>query len=147
MKSLLNIVVAFAVLFIAAPLVSCQDKIITVKELPTVAQTFISEYFPDVAVSFAKKDRELMKTTYEVTLQDGTEIDFNSKGEWDKVECKRAAVPSELVPANIAEYVETSFPGQVIVKIDKEPYGIEIELGNDLELKFDKNGKLINIDD
>ena len=33
------------------------------------------------------------------------------------------------------------------VKIDKERYGYEIELGNDLELKFDKNGKLLNIDD
>ena len=147
MRSLLKLFVAFAVLFIAAPLVSCQDRIITVKELPATAQSFIREYFPDSSVLFAKKDRELTKTTYEVTLQDGTEIDFNAKGEWDKVDCKRTPVPSQLIPAIIAEYVETSFPGQVIVKIDKEPNGVDIELGNDLELKFNKNGKLIDIDD
>ncbi len=44
MRSLLKLFVAFAVLFISAPLVSCQDRIITVKELPSAAQSFISEY-------------------------------------------------------------------------------------------------------
>ncbi len=47
----------------------------------------------------------------------------------------------------IAAYVQTNFPGPVIVKIDKELFGYEIELLNDLELKFDKNGRLVNIDD
>ena len=35
----------------------------------------------------------------------------------------------------------------MIVKIDREPYGHEIELSGGLELKFDKNGKLLHIDD
>ena len=131
----------------SSTLVSCKDIIISPDKLPVAAQSFIKEYYPETAISYAKKDADLTKTTYEVTLQDGTEIDFNSKGEWDKVDCKRAAVPAALVPAFIAEYVQTSFPGQIIVKIDKERYGYEIELGNDLELKFDKNGNLLNIDD
>ena len=147
MKSLLRIFVALAAMLASSTLVSCKDIIISPDKLPAAAQSFIKEYFPETAISYAKKDAELSKTTYEVTLQDGTEIDFNSKGEWDKVDCKRAAVPAALVPAFIAEYVQTSFPGQIIVKIDKERYGYEIELGNDLELKFDKNGNLLNIDD
>ena len=138
---------ALAAMLASSTLVSCKDIIISPDKLPVAAQSFIKEYFPETAISYAKKDADLTKTTYEVTLQDGTEIDFNSKGEWDKVDCKRAAVPAALVPAFIAEYVQTSFPGQIIVKIDKERYGYEIELGNDLELKFDKNGKLLNIDD
>ena len=60
---------------------------------------------------------------------------------------KFAAIPGALVPAVIAEYVQTRFPGQIIVKIDKERYGYEIELGNDLELKFDKSGRLVSVDD
>ncbi len=147
MKSLLRIFVALAAMLASSTLVSCKDIIISPDKLPVAAQSFIKEYYPETAISYAKKDADLTKTTYEVTLQDGTEIDFNSKGEWDKVDCKRAAVPAALVPAFIAEYVQTSFPGQIIVKIDKERYGYEIELGNDLELKFDKNGKLLNIDD
>ncbi|MBP5521592.1 MAG: PepSY-like domain-containing protein [Bacteroidales bacterium] len=147
MKSFLRIFVALAAMLTSSTLVSCKDVIITPDKLPAAAQSFIKEYFPETAISYAKKDVELTKTSYEVTLQDGTEIDFDSKGEWDKVDCKRAAVPASLVPAVIAEYVETSFPGQVIVKIDKERYGYEIELASDLELKFDKNGKLLSIDD
>ena len=121
--------------------------IITADKLPATAQTFIKEYFPGSDISYAKKDKELTKTTYEVVLQDGTEIDFDSKGQWDKIDCKRATVPAKLIPDAIATYVQTNFPGQAIVKIDKELFGYEIELQNDLELKFDKNGRLVNIDD
>jgi hypothetical protein len=35
----------------------------------------------------------------------------------------------------------------LIVKIDREAFGYEIELSSDLELKFDKNGKMLEIDD
>lgn len=134
-------------LFASVSFVSCKDVIITADKLPATAQTFIKEYFPGSDISYAKKDKELTKTTYEVVLQDGTEIDFDSKGQWDKVDCKRAAVPAMLIPDAIATYVQTNFPGQTIVKIDKELFGYEIELLNDLELKFDKNGRLVNIDD
>lgn len=147
MKSFVKILVAIAAFFATSTFVSCRDVIITPDKLPAAAQAFIKEYFPDNAISFAKKDVEVSKTTYEVTLMDGTEINFNSKGEWDKIECRRAPVPATLVPAPIAEYVQASFPGQIITKIDKERYGYDIELGNDLELKFSKNGRLMNIDD
>ena len=57
------------------------------------------------------------------------------------------AVPADLIPASIAEYVKTHFPGTQIVKIDKERRGYEVELSNDLDLQFNKNGKFIGIDD
>lgn len=146
MKTLSKVLVAIATLFASSILVCC-DAIVESEKLPEAAQNFIKEYFPQTAVSFVKKDVEFLKTTYEVTLQDGTEIDFNSKGEWDKVDGKRLAVPGTLVPSAITEYVQTNFPGQIIVKIDNELYGYEIELGCDMELKFDKNGKLWTVDD
>ena len=63
------------------------------------------------------------------------------------MDCKRKAVPSGLIPAALTDYVNNNFAGQFIVMIDKEPFGTEIELDNDLELKFDKKDQLINIDD
>jgi len=33
------------------------------------------------------------------------------------------------------------------VKIDKERYGYDIEISNDLELKFDRKGRLLEMDD
>ncbi len=147
MRLFTKLFAAIAALFASASFVSCKDVIITADKLPATAQTFIKEYFPGSDISYAKKDKELTKTTYEVVLQDGTEIDFDSKGQWDKIDCKRATVPAKLIPDAIATYVQTNFPGQAIVKIDKELFGYEIELLNDLELKFDKNGRLVNIDD
>ena len=147
MRLFTKLFAAIAALFASASFVSCQDVIITADKLPAAAQTFIKEYFPGSDISYVKKDKELTKTTYEVVLQDGTEIDFDSKGQWDKIDCKRATVPAKLIPDAIATYVQTNFPGQAIVKIDKELFGYEIELLNDLELKFDKNGRLVNIDD
>ena len=147
MRTFTKLFAAMVALFASVSFVSCKDVIITADKLPAAAQTFIKEYFPGSDISYAKKDKELTKTTYEVVLQDGTEIDFDSKGQWDKIDCKRTAVPAKLIPDAIATYVQTNFPGQAIVKIDKELFGYEIELLNDLELKFDKNGRLVNIDD
>lgn len=147
MKTISKILVAVATLFVSSTLVSCKDVIITADNLPVSAQAFLKEFFPDNAVSYVKKDKEIAKTTYEVVLQNGIEIEFNSKGLWDNVDCKKAEVPAALVPAAIAEYVRTNFPGQVIVMIDKEPYGFEVELLNGLELKFNKDGNLIRVDD
>ncbi len=147
MKSLTKPFVAIATLFALTSLVSCRDAIIPVDQLPAEARSFLQEYFAEKAVSYVKKDRELAKTTYEVVFQDGTEIDLDGKGRWDKVDGKRVAVPAALIPDAIADYVRQGFPGQEVVKIDLEPFGYEIELASGLELRFDKKGKLVNIDD
>ena len=58
------------------------------------------------------------------------------------------AVPAAIIPTAIQQYVTATFPGQIITKIDKERrYGYEIELSNDIELKFNKNGMIIGMDD
>ena len=123
------------------------DKIIPVEQLPAAAKTFVKQYFPNSTISYATKDAEFSGTKYEARLADGTEIDFDKKGNWDKVDCKMKAVPAALVPAAIAQFVKANHPDAVITKIDKERYGYEIELSNDLELKFNKNGQLTAIDD
>ena len=128
-------------------IISCKDSIITADRLPDAARSFINEYFAENTISYIKKDRGLTNTSYEVVLQDGTEIEFDKSGNWDYIDCKRNSVPTGLVPAAISEYVQVNFPGQLIVKIDREAFGYEIELSSDLELKFDKNGKMLEIDD
>ncbi len=128
-------------------IISCKDSIITADRLPDAARSFINEYFAENTISYIKKDRGLANISYEVVLQDGTEIEFDKSGNWDSIDCKRNAVPAGLVPDAISEYVQVNFPGQLIAKIDREAFGYEIELSSDLELKFDKNGKMLEIDD
>lgn len=147
MKPVKMLIILITTILAMMGIISCQETIVPADNLPSSAKSFIEEYFPGVSVSYVKKDSKLISTTYEIILQDGTEIEFGSKGVWDKVDCKRKAVPSGLIPAALTDYVNNNFAGQFIVMIDKEPFGTEIELDNDLELKFDKKDQLINIDD
>ena len=126
---------------------SARDKIILAEQLPAAAKTFIQETFPGQGITYAKIDRDNGKKMYEVRLNNGVELKFNKKGEWDKVDCNYSAVPEYLVPATISNYVKTNFADATIVKIDKERYGYKVELSNDLDLKFNKQGMLVNIDD
>ena len=147
MKNFLKVAVALAATFAVLCFSSCSDRIVPTGQLPAHALSFIEEFFPGNEISYVKAERELFHITYDVRLTDGTTIEFNDKGEWDNVDCQYRSVPSALVPESIADYVQNQFPGQPIVKIDKEPFGYEIELANDLELTFDKNGRLRHIDD
>ena len=119
------------------------DKPIPVEQLPTAAKTFVQQHFPKNKILSAEKDSK----SYEARLDNGVEVEFDKKGAWKKVDCHQQAVPAAVVPANIATYVKTNYAGSVITKIEKERYGYEVELSNDIELKFNKSGALIGVDD
>ena len=146
MKKSVFFLAALVCMMMQAVSTFASDRIITKEQLPAAAQTFIQKTFPGQTISYAKIDFDGRKT-YEVRLSIGTEVEFDKNGTWDKVDCNFSAVPADLVPANIANSVKSSFPDAVIVKIDKERGGYDIELSNDLELKFNKNGQMVRIDD
>ena len=125
----------------------CRKGRFPTEQLPAAAKTFVQKNFLGQTISYAKIDRECMKTKYEVRLSNGTEIDFDRAGNWDKVDCKFGAVPSKLVPSNISHQVKKQYHGVAIPKIDKEYFGYEIGLSNRLDHKFNKQGKLAYIDD
>jgi hypothetical protein len=119
------------------------DTPIPVEQLPVAAKTFVQTHFQGKKILYAEKDWN----SYECRLNDGTKIEFNRKGNWKKVDCHMTAVPAGIVPETIQQYVTSNFPGTVITKIDKERYGYDIELSNDIDLKFNYQGALIGMDD
>lgn len=127
---------------------ACSDKPVTAEQLPEPVKAFIQQHFPEQTISFAKKDLEVTGTQYDVVLADGTQIDFDTDNQWDKVEgTMNNPVPTALIPEAILTHLQTQFPDAMILKIDKENYGYEIELANGLELKFNKAGALMEVDD
>ena len=146
MKKSVFFLAAFMSMMMQTVSTFASDRIITKEQLPAAAQTFIQKTFPKQAISYAKIDFDGRKT-YEVRLSNGTEVEFDKNGTWDKVDCNYSAVPANLVPAAIADYVKTHFAGATIVKIDKERYGYDIEMSNDIDLKFNYQGVLIGMDD
>ena len=119
----------------ALAFVSC-DRPLTFEKLPQQAQQFINQNFKDVGFLSAMKD----DGKYDVVLKDGTEIEFTRKGEWEKVDCHLTEIPAAVIPPTILAYVQAQFPTNFIVKIDKDFREYDVELNNNIDLKFDKNG-------
>lgn len=126
---------------------SCTDRPVVPSQVPAEIQAFVKQNFPNQTISYAERDLEWFWYKYDVVLSDGTEINFDTDNEWDKIDCHMTAVPTALVPAPIATYCKTNFPGVVITKVDKEFNGYDVELANDMELKFNKQGALMSMDD
>ncbi len=125
---------------------NAQQPQATAQTLPAAATTFIQQQFPNATVTYVENDSDDGRVEYEATLSDGSKVTFNANGDWNKVECYQG-VPAALVPANIASYVSSNYQGAVITKVDREPYGYDIDLANGLDLKFNANGQLMSIDD
>ena len=144
MRSIIVSVIFALVLLMTA----CSDKPVVPEQLPVQVKTFIQQTYPGETITFAQKDLELTGWKYEIFLVDGTHIEFDTDDMWDKIESPVARpVPQQLIPAPIASHLQANFPGTVVTKIDKERNGYEIELANGMELKYNKQGVLREMDD
>ena len=115
--------------------------------LPEAVTTFVQQHFPGATVVRVETDNEFGGLEYDVTLNDGTEVDFDTSNQWEVVDCKVKAVPAALVPATIANYVKTNFQSLPITKISNKRYGYEVDLSNGVELKFNAKGQFVGMDD
>lgn len=143
MKKTRFFLMAVLCLMISA-IAKADDTPIAPEALPQTAKTFIKTNFSGKKIIYAEKDWN----SYECRLDDGTKVEFNKKGDWKKVDCKNnTPVPAAIVPKAIQEYVAANFKGNVVTKIEKEHSGYEIELSNNIDLKFNKQGQFIGMDD
>ena len=133
---------------LALLMTGCSDKPVLPAQLPVPIQTFVQQNFPGQTVTFAQKDLELTGWKYEIFLADGTHIDFDTDDMWDKIECSLTnPVPTALIPPPVATTIQANYPDAMITKIDKERNGFEVDLANGLELKFNKQGAIVEMDD
>ncbi len=139
-----KVVMLLALVF---PFVACADKPVEFSRLPAPAKAFVEKHFSDARVSFATVDKELFETTYDVTFADGRKIEFDGNGEWKDVDCGRTAVPAEIVPKAIADYVATYHPDNFVRDISRDKRHWDIELDNGVDLKFNSKLTVVEIDD
>lgn len=146
MKKILFALVAFLSFGVSA-VKADNDKIINKNELPAQAQQFINEHFNGVKLSYAKLERDFLENSYEVMLANGAKLEFSSKGTWEDVDCRYGEVPAAIIPQPIKEYIKSNYPGERVLKIERERNRYELKLSNRLELTFDENFRIIDIDD
>ena len=125
-----------------------REKPTSVDKLPQAAQEFLSAHFKDLTVAYAVEEQKYTGKEYEVVYTDRTEVEFRSDGQWESVGRKYSPVPASIVPQPIQTFVSGSnYPGQFIRQIDRNAYTWEVELSNGLEIKFDNQFNVIDMDD
>lgn len=128
--------------------ISCaKDNLTQLEQLPAKAQEFVKTYFADYQVSYVFADKEFADVDYKVRFEDGTEIEFNAKGEWTDVSGRNNCIPTGFILKEITDFVEKNHKNMCITDIEREFNRITIELNNQLELEFNSKGKLISYDD
>ncbi len=142
----------FAIIFALAaaatlPAAADDNRPITIAELPRKAQQFIATHFAGMEVSYATVDTEFFDKDYKVLFVNGAKVTFSKSGDWTEVDCKRGEVPASVVPDPIRDEAKRRFPAQHIVQIEQSSRDYEIELGNGIEMRFDRSLRLMGIDD
>lgn len=122
------------------------DHPIKVEQLPEKAQKFLTTYWNDVKVVKAEMDKDGLEVTYDVHLENNTKIEFDKRGEWKEIKSPMAEIPKGVIIQNIVDYVANNYSGSRIEKIKREHHHYEVELTNDIELKFNKKGEFKRID-
>lgn len=146
---MIYLVSAIAFLFTFA---GCEEVKINENRLPETARTFIRQNFPHTTILSAEKEKEDGVKQYNVRLADGTEIEFDAKGNWKSIECEFSVLPEAALLPTISGYITENYPGSKAYKIDKKYGGYEVEItapsgspqpGSDIELIFNAFGEFI----
>ena len=103
-------------------------------------------YFPEAKISLVRKEIDVMELTYDVIFTDGTKVEFDRKGNWTEVDCLTHPLPSGIVPEAIEKVIRTQYPEAQATKIERDHREFDVKLNNRVELTFNKNMQLVDID-
>ncbi|MBQ4547804.1 MAG: PepSY-like domain-containing protein [Bacteroidales bacterium] len=127
---------------------SCaKDNLTQLEQLPTKAQEFVRTYFGDYTIQYVFSDKEFADVDYKVRFEDGTEIEFNAKGEWTDVSGNRNCIPTGFILKEITNFVEKNHKDLCITDIERDFNRFTVELNGHLEIEFNNKGKFISYDD
>ena len=145
MKKILLSMLAVAT-FAVTPTMA-EDVAISADKLPGEAHKFLKHYFAQNKIVTALHDKDVSDNDYTVILDNGTKIEFDAAGKWESVKNRNGKMPAGVVPVKIQGYVSEHYNSCVIEKIERKRYGYEVELTNNLDLKFSTDGRFIGVDD
>lgn len=146
-KIMKRIFAVAAIALATLALAKADDRPITFDRLPAAVQTFISNNYPGEKISYATVDDDIIRPDYNVVLVNGVRLQFHNDGSLEKIESRTAGVPEGLIPAQIREYVKVHYPDAYFIEYEIGRKSHEVKLSNRLELKFNRNFALVEIDD
>ena len=141
-----KIMIFTAAFFLSAAIVTADDKSIDVNRLPSAAKAYLNANFPGEQVLYVTQEDDILFPDYNVALANGVFLEFYNNGALELIG-SRKGLPTEFIPVQIVEFVKVRYPDAYFIeyKLDKRHY--EVKLSNRLELKFNRNFNLLEIDD
>jgi len=139
--------IAMAAVLCILPVAARERVVYDISELPQAARVTLNKFFKGTKVNHIKIETGLFGgTEYEVTLDNGCEIEFDGKGNYTEVDCGYRGVPDNLLLKSIRDYVNKNYNGQKIGKLKVKKNKYEVELMNGTELEFDRSGRFLRED-
>lgn len=121
-------------------------------QIPLEARKFIDRHFKGLTV--AEAEREFANNTYEIEMSDGTDIDFNSKGEWIEVDAPDGAVLADkilrhLLPDRARRELGRHKVYDKVESVKRTADGYKVELRGMRvdEYLFDRSGRFLGATD
>lgn len=142
MKNLIFIILITAIVPLHS--ITAQKQYLAPEDVPSQVKEYIEKHFPEGKIAYAKKKEKLHYTKYKVKLNTNEELEFDGDFKIYEIESK-SALPASVIPETIRLYVEKNYPNNSIQEWKLKKNGQEVELNNDLDLLFDKNGNFIKI--
>lgn len=88
-------------------------------QLPEKTQIFLQTAFKDAHIVKATTDASDAEPVINVVLSNGSKVTFNQVGKWQKMETKKATLPTYVIPDAFLNYCTTTYPDEKIIKIEK----------------------------
>lgn len=142
-----KIMMISALVLASISIVKADDRPVTFTQLPQAAQNFINTNYPDEKVSFATVDDDIILPDYYVVLANGVKVQFENDGRLERIECRTGNIPAGVVPVQILEAVKRYYPDAKVIEYEVGRRTYEVKLSNRLELKFNRNFNIIELDD
>lgn len=136
-------IIIIAVLLLGFAISANAQKKIEIAELPKPAQDFLKKHFSKSEIDVVKKDAEHGEKGYEVKLKDGTEIEFWKDGSYREVDGGKKPIPTAFIPESVKDYVAKNHPNEKITHIDYGHKDLDVDLTNNIDLEFTKEGKIL----
>lgn len=128
-----------------------REVVISFEDLPKTAQNFINKHFPQQEILSIVCEKEIGSKEYSIYYDNGTEVKFDRKGNWESVECEYSSVPDSIIPRDILALVRSKHPEKKITSITRDltgrDKGYEVDLDDIVEMRFDLEGRFIRYDD
>ena len=118
------------------------DRVITFDQLPQAAQTFLKANFATKVPLLVTADWDDFTIRYE----SGEKIEFDRSGNWKDIECYNSKVPTEAIPEQISAYLTQNYPGKSVIKLERHRSVYEVKLNNGMEIEFNRNFQVIDMD-